>query len=58
MADLTKQHFAEGGVPDYHQKMTEFEVEHERISAMSKEPLVIKRICTGNDIPAAVGRDG
>ncbi len=47
MADLTKQHFAEGGVPDYHQKMTEFEVEHERISAMSKEPLVIKRICTG-----------
>jgi site-specific DNA recombinase len=47
MADLTKQHFAFGGVPDYHRKMAEFEAEHERISAMSKEPPVIKRISTG-----------
>ena len=47
MADLTKQHFAEGGVSDYHQKMAELETEHDRISAMPKKPLVIKRISTG-----------
>jgi hypothetical protein len=47
MADLTKQHFAFGGVPDYHSKMAELEAEYERISAMPKDSPVIKRISTG-----------
>jgi hypothetical protein len=47
ITDLTAQNFTRGGVPDFHAKMAVLQAEYERISAMPKEPPVIRRVSTG-----------
>jgi hypothetical protein len=47
ITDLTAQNFTRGGVPDYHAKMAVLQAEYERISAMPKEPPVIRRVSIG-----------
>ena len=47
IADLTAQHYVHNGVPDFHERMSELEAEHARVSALPREKPKVRKIATG-----------
>jgi hypothetical protein len=47
IADLTTQHYVQGGVDEFHAKMAALEAEHERISNLPAEKPKVRRVGTG-----------
>jgi site-specific DNA recombinase len=47
IADLTTQHFVNGGVDGFHARMAVLEAEHERISNLPREKPKIRQVATG-----------
>ena len=44
IADLSTQHYVNGGVDDFHRKMHELEKEHERVAALPREKPKVRKI--------------